>query len=87
VAQLDVRLIPRARKTGVAGTRDGAVLIRVAAPPVAGAANEALIDFLADRLKLPRRSIRIIGGETSRRKRVAVDGITADALRTALAGD
>lgn len=84
MAELDVRVIPRARKTELAGTRDGAVLVRLAAPPVEGAANDALVAFLADRLHLPRRSFRIVSGEKSRRKRIAVEGITPEALRDLL---
>ena len=57
------------------GRRGDAVLIRLAAPPVEGAANDALIAFLADALDLPRRNIRIVSGETSRDKRVQVSGL------------
>jgi uncharacterized protein (TIGR00251 family) len=57
--------------------RDGALVIKVAAPPVEGAANDALIEFLSDTLNVPRRSVRILGGEHGRQKRVAVDGLTA----------
>ncbi|PYR58787.1 MAG: hypothetical protein DMF91_16325, partial [Acidobacteria bacterium] len=53
---LAVRVIPRARKSEIAGTRDGALLVRLAAPPVEGAANDALIEFLAKRLGAPRRA-------------------------------
>lgn len=74
---LDVRVIPRARKTELAGSRDGATLIRVAAPPVDGAANEAVIEYLADLLRIPRRQIRIISGATGRHKRIELTGIDA----------
>jgi uncharacterized protein len=57
--------------------RDGALVIKVAAPPVEGAANDALIEFLSDTLHVPRRAIRILGGEHGRQKRVSVDGMTA----------
>ena len=57
--------------------RDGALVIRVAAPPVEDAANRALIEFLSDTLQVPRRAIRILGGERGRQKRVDVDGMTA----------
>ena len=77
-----VRVIPRARKTEIAGTRDGALLVRLAAPPVEGAANDALIAFLAGRLAVPRRAVRIVSGGRGRQKRVAVAGVTAaQALR------
>ena len=83
-AVLDIRVIPRAHKTEAAGERDGALLVRLAAPPVEGAANAALIDFLASALDLPRRDVRIVGGERSRRKRVAIAGMTADEVRAIL---
>ena len=74
---LSVRVIPRARKTEIAGTRGDALVVRLAAPPVEGAANEALVALLADRLHVPRRAIRIVSGDRSRAKRVAVEGVTA----------
>lgn len=75
--EVDVRVIPRARKTEIAGTRAGAVLIRLAAPPVDDAANAALIELLARQLDLPQRSIRVISGERTRHKRLGIVGITA----------
>ena len=83
-ASLDIRVIPRASKTELAGERDGALLVRLAAPPVEGAANAALIEFLASALDLPRRSIRIVSGERSRRKRVAIAGMTTEQVRAIL---
>lgn len=82
--ELDVRVIPRAKKSGLGGVRDGEVLIRLAAPPVEGAANDALISFLSEILQVPRRAIRIVSGERSRHKRVAVDGLAADLAKTHL---
>jgi uncharacterized protein (TIGR00251 family) len=78
---LDVRVIPRARKTELAGTRDGAILVRVAAPPVDGAANDAVIALLADRLNIPRRNIRIVSGAASRQKRLEIAGVTPAQIR------
>jgi len=83
-ATLVIRVIPRARKTELAGERDGALLVRLAAPPVEGAANDALVDFLASTLHVPRRRIRIVAGERSRHKRVAIDGMTGDEVRDIL---
>jgi uncharacterized protein (TIGR00251 family) len=68
----------------VDGLRGDAVLIRLAAPPVEGAANEALVAFLADALALPRRSIRIVSGEKSRDKCVRIDGLDEAAARDRL---
>ncbi len=70
-----VRVIPRAAKPGIAGTRDGAVLVRLTAPPVEGAANAELIEVIAEAAGVPRRSVSIVAGERSRSKRVAIKGI------------
>jgi uncharacterized protein (TIGR00251 family) len=77
-------VIPRASRTVLAGTRGGAILVRVAAAPVDDAANEALIDFLAETVKVPRRAVRIVAGERSRNKRVAIDGVTAHRIAECL---
>jgi uncharacterized protein (TIGR00251 family) len=61
-----------------------AVKVRLAAPPVDGAANEELVRFVAERLGVPRAAVRIAAGATSRRKMVEVDGVGSDALRAAL---
>ena len=80
--ELAIRVVPRASKAGVAGTRDGAVLVRLRAAPVDGAANAELIETLARALGLPKRAITIAAGTTSRRKRVRVDGLAhEEALR------
>ena len=81
---IDVRVIPRARRAGVAGTRGDALLVRLTAPPVEGAANAELITIVSDALGVPRRAVTIVSGERSRLKRVRVDGLTADAARTRL---
>jgi uncharacterized protein (TIGR00251 family) len=81
---LTVHVQPRASRTEVVGWHGDAVKIRLAAPPVDGAANDALIDFLADRLALPRAAISLAGGTTSRRKRLRIDGVTLDQVLAAL---
>jgi uncharacterized protein (TIGR00251 family) len=78
-------VIPRAKKTALAGWRDDVLVVRLAAPPVEGAANAALVEFLSAHLDLPRRAIRIVSGERSRQKRIAVDGFSASELRRRLA--
>lgn len=85
-AELDVRVIPRAKTTGIDGERDNAVLVRLAAPPVDGAANDELIRYFAGLCGLPRRAIRILSGERGRRKRLALDGISADSVRQLIRG-
>ncbi len=82
--ELDVRVIPRAKKTAMAGVRDAALVIRLAAPPVEGAANAALTEFLSEALGVPRRAVSILSGERGRRKRVAVSGVTAATARERL---
>jgi uncharacterized protein len=83
-AIIDIRVIPRAHRTIIAGTRQDALLVRVAAPPVEEAANTALRRYLAQLLGLPVRSVRILAGEKSRVKRVQVDGLGADTVRARL---
>lgn len=81
---LNIRVIPRAKRSEVAGTRGDAWLVRLQAPPVDGAANEELIALLAKLLGVPRRAVTIVGGERSREKRVHVAGIAAAAARDRL---
>ena len=82
--EIDVRVIPRAHKSTVAGERDGRLLVRLCAPPLDGAANAALIELVSSTFDLPRRSVRIVSGEKSREKRVALDGITLEQARLRL---
>jgi uncharacterized protein len=82
--RLEVRVIPRAKRTEIAGRRGSALLVRLAAPPVDGAANEALRAFLAERLGVPQRQIAIVRGATSRDKTLAIEGIGAAAIEAAL---
>lgn len=77
-------MIPRAPRTRVDGERAGAILIRLAAPPVEGAANDALVAFLADALGLPRRDVTIVSGHKSRDKRVQIAGFDESAVRERL---
>ena len=81
---IDIRVIPRSPRTRVDGERAGAILIRLAAPPVDGAANDALVAFLAEALDLARRNITIVAGATSRNKRVKIDGLDEPAVRARL---
>jgi uncharacterized protein (TIGR00251 family) len=75
---VSVRVHPGARKNGVTGVHADAVKIALTAPPVDGKANEALIAFLADALRLPRSRIAIAAGLTSHTKMVRIRGKTAD---------
>jgi hypothetical protein len=85
-AELDVRVIPRAKTTTIDGERDHAILVRLAAPPVDGAANDELLRYFSQLCGLPRRACRIVSGERGRRKRLAIDGITPDALEGLIRG-
>lgn len=75
-----VRVQPRASKNQVAGEMDGALKIRLTAPPVDGEANEACLRFLAGLLDVPRNSVQLVSGHTGRNKTVRVTGITAGKL-------
>ena len=68
----------------VEGVRAGALLVRLAAPPVEGAANAALIELLAGALGVPRRAVALLSGDRSRDKRIVVAGITASDARRRL---
>jgi len=83
---LAVRVIPRAGRSGLAGTRDDAVLVRLGAPPVDGAANTELVAVLAEAFGVPRRDVAILSGERSRHKRVRVRGIDEAAAEAVIAG-
>jgi uncharacterized protein (TIGR00251 family) len=73
-----VRLTPRGGKDAVIGYRaaDGVLLLRVAAPPVDGAANKACLELVANTLGVKRSQVTLIGGETARDKRFIVVGVT-----------
>ncbi len=72
-----LKIIPRAGRTMLAGVRDNALLVRLAAAPVEGAANAALLAFLSDQLQIPKARLEIVTGEKSRSKRVKVKGMSA----------
>jgi uncharacterized protein (TIGR00251 family) len=83
---LVIHVQPRASRTEVVGPHGDAIKIRLRAPPVDGAANAELIRFLSERLGVPRQSIRIVSGDTGRRKRVQVTGASPDAAARLLSG-
>ena len=82
--RLRLRVQPRASRTEVAGTHGDAIRVRLTAPPVDGAANEALVRFLAERLGVSRAAVRVVSGDTSRSKVVEVEGVGPDAARARL---
>ncbi len=77
-ATLSVRIQPRASKNEIVVREDGGLKIRLTAPPVDGAANEALIRFLADKAGVPKSQVEIVSGHTSRDKIVRISGIAAE---------
>ena len=85
-AIVDVRVIPRAIRSAIAGTRGDALLVRLKAPPVDGAANAELIRLLADVLGVPQRNIQIVSGERSRGKRVRISGRSVAEVERLLSG-
>jgi hypothetical protein len=76
-----VRVQPRASRNAVEGEWQGALKVRLTAPPVDDKANSALCTFLAEQLNIPRSAVRILAGERSRNKRVEVRGVTAAQVR------
>ncbi len=84
MAELTVRLQPRARANEILGERDGALVVRVTAPPLEGRANEALCALIAKRAGVGKRSVSVVRGASSRDKVVRVDGVEPAALRRAL---
>lgn len=87
-ALVDVHVVPRSSKSAVVGVHDGCLKVTLDAPPVDGAANEALIALFAKLLKRSRREVTIVRGETSRRKTLAIAGVDAAQIEalTASAG-
>ena len=81
--ELDVRVIPRASRDGLAGMRDGRLLVRVSAPPLDGRANAAVCALLAKAAGVPKSAVSVVRGETSRDKRLRIEGDAA-AVRVAL---
>ena len=75
-----VRVVPRASKSQIVGEHDGALRVRIAAPPVDGAANAELIITLAKAFRVPRSAVEITGGHSSKLKQVTVIGTSVEAL-------
>ena len=81
VVRVSVHVQPRASRSEIIGQHGAALKVRLQAPPVDGAANEALVHLLADSLGVPRGSVRVVAGVTSRTKTVEVGGTTVAAVR------
>ena len=83
---LRVRVRPRASRDGVSGEREGALVVRLTAPPVEGAANEALSRFLGKTLGVAPSAVRVVSGAAGRNKVVSVQGLDAATARERLGG-
>ena len=79
--RVGVHVQPRASRSEIVGLHGAALKVRLQAPPVDGAANEALVSLLADRLGVPRRAVHVVAGTTSRAKTVEIEGTTESAVR------
>lgn len=75
-----VRVVPRASRDAIEGEYQGALKVRLTAPPVEDRANEALRRLLAARLKVPVSAVRIVAGEKSRNKRVVIAGVSREQI-------
>ncbi|MBI5440641.1 MAG: YggU family protein [Deltaproteobacteria bacterium] len=82
--EVDVWVQPRASRNELCGLREDALKIRLAAPPVEGEANAALVRFLADLTGAPRSSVELVRGHSGRRKTVRIRGVSAEQARQAL---
>jgi uncharacterized protein (TIGR00251 family) len=80
-----VRVVPRASKSEIAGELDGMLKVRLCSPPVDGAANAEMIKLLAKSFGVSRRNVEIISGQTSKTKRIRINGARAAELRNRIA--
>jgi uncharacterized protein (TIGR00251 family) len=83
-ATFAVKVHPRAKKNAITGEVGGALKLSLTAPPVDGKANDACIEFFARLLKVPRSSVTIAAGQTSRNKVIRVAGLSAEVVRSRL---
>lgn len=79
-------MVPNAKRSEVVGVHGEAIKVKVQAPAMDGKANEALLDFLAEKLGLPRRTVQLLSGEKSRDKTVGIAELEIDEARRRLLG-
>lgn len=77
---LSVKVQPRASRNEICAPAGNELKIRITAPPVDSAANEALVDFLAEILNCPRSAVQIVRGQTSRHKQLAIRGLQPEVI-------
>jgi uncharacterized protein len=87
VAVVTLRIRPRASKNEVVGMDDGGLKVRLTAPPVDGAANEALVRFLAERLGITLSRVELVSGHTGRQKTIRVSGMDETMVKRLLLGE
>jgi uncharacterized protein (TIGR00251 family) len=73
-----VRVVPRASKSEIVGIRDGALKVRIASPPVDGAANSELIKLLSKTFGVAKSAVEILSGQTAKTKQVKISGVSAE---------
>ena len=79
-----IHVQPGARKTEVVGLYGEAIKIKVAATPERGIANDALVDFIAEKLDVPKNAVKLVRGRTGRSKTIAIEGMTEEEARARL---
>lgn len=82
--RFEVKVLPRSSRNKIAGELQGALRVKLTAPPVEGEANEALISFLAGIIGVPRKNILLVRGGTSRNKLVEITGVSQNEIRSRL---
>ncbi len=82
-----VRVVPRSSKNEIVGEHDGALKVKIASPPVDGAANEELTRLLSKTFGVAKSSVEIVAGHTSKTKRIRINGVTAEKARKLIGGD
>ena len=80
----DVRVVPRASKSKIVGEHEGALKVRIASPPVDGAANAELVKLLGKTFGVSRSEIEVISGETSKRKRIKITNAATEKVAAVL---
>ena len=84
--EIELQVVPRASRSRVVGEHGGRLKVQLAAPPVDGAANAALVELLADLFGVKRAQVTLVQGATGKKKRVRVLGLDANAARAVISG-
>ncbi len=77
---LEVKVLPRASRNQIVGEQEGMLRVKLTAPPVDGEANQSLIEFLAHQLKVPKKNLHILRGDSSRQKLLEISGLDKEEL-------